>query len=79
MTKRQTGRGKASGKKKSARATKKPKVLPSFANTQVASTEADQTRDRRAESRELDRPGKPRHDVMAKPAKQEGSPTPAGW
>jgi hypothetical protein len=79
MTKRESRRGKSGEKSGRRTAAKKAKVKPSFADTQIASTEEDQTRDRRAESRELDRPGKPRHDVMAKPAQQEGSPTPAGW
>jgi hypothetical protein len=78
MPTRESRRGKSS-QRSGRQAAKKPKVKPSFADTQIASTEEDQTRDRRAESRELDRPGAPRHDVMAKPAKQEGSPTPAGW
>jgi hypothetical protein len=70
---------KRAGKRSEKGRGKRPKVKPSFADTQIASTEEDQTRDRRGESREFDRPGKPRHDVMAKPAQQDGAPTPAGW
>ncbi|HEU4643768.1 MAG TPA: hypothetical protein VFS44_15025 [Gemmatimonadaceae bacterium] len=53
----------------------------SFAGTEYASTEREQTRDRRGESREFDRPDGTHGGGLAAPLREgeEGAPNPASW
>lgn len=53
----------------------------SFAGAEYASTEEEQTRDRRGESREFDRPDGTHGGGLAAPVREgeEGAPNPASW
>lgn len=76
-------RGKAGPREENAAEARSADVMHgrSFAGTEYASTEEEQTRDRRGESRELDRPDGTHGGGLAKPLREgdEGAPNPSGW